>query len=57
MIDIYAINNIRYYIPSRIKRFYREVRKIKRIDQQVDAFKSKYSQCKNALIKKYLKYE
>jgi len=57
MIDIYAINNIRYYIPSRIKRFYREVRKIKRIDQQVDAFKSRYSQCKNALIKKYLKYE
>jgi|19_taG_2_1085344.scaffolds.fasta_scaffold06775_5 hypothetical protein len=57
MIDIYAISNIRYYIPSKIKRFYRKVRKIKRIDKQIDAFSSKYRKCKNTLIKKYLKYE
>jgi len=57
MIDIYAISNIRYYIPSKIKRFYRKVRKIKRIDKQIDAFSFKYRKCKNTLIKKYLKYE
>jgi hypothetical protein len=57
MIDVYAISNIRYYIPNRIKRSYQKVRKIKRIDEQVDVFKSRYRHCKNALIKKYLKYE
>ena len=57
MIDIYAIPNIVYHIPKKIKESYTKIRKIKKIEDSLDPFTANYRRCKHSLIKKYLKYE
>jgi len=57
MIDIYAIPNIIMHIPKKIKESYTKIRPIKKTEDYLDEFSSKYKDCKNNLIKKYLKYE
>ena len=57
MIDIYAIPNIIFHIPRKVKESYTKIRKIKRIEDKFDPFNLQYKKCKNKLVKKYLKYE